>query len=91
LLADALAVFGVVPERGTALGSFEQDYDGVDANLISFDREPCCVPHQQPTLWAPESFPIVNPRSLELLQQTGVTDAILHEARSIHRVAPFDA
>jgi 2-polyprenyl-6-methoxyphenol hydroxylase-like FAD-dependent oxidoreductase len=38
LLADALAIFGVVPERGTALGSFEQDNDGVDANLISFDR-----------------------------------------------------
>jgi hypothetical protein len=35
LLADALAVFGVVPERGTALGSFEQDNDGVDAVLIS--------------------------------------------------------
>ncbi|MFY9841082.1 MAG: FAD-dependent monooxygenase, partial [Xanthobacteraceae bacterium] len=31
LLADALAVFGVVPERGTALGSFQQDNDGVDA------------------------------------------------------------
>ena len=38
LLADALAVFGVVPERGTALGSFEQDNDGVDAILISSDR-----------------------------------------------------
>lgn len=29
---------------------------------------------------------VINPRSLELLQQTGVTDAILHEARPIHRV-----
>jgi 2-polyprenyl-6-methoxyphenol hydroxylase-like FAD-dependent oxidoreductase len=38
LLADALAVLGVVPERGTALGSFEQDHDGVDAVLISADR-----------------------------------------------------
>ena len=38
LLADALAVLGVVPERGTALGSFEQDSDGVDAVLISADR-----------------------------------------------------
>jgi 2-polyprenyl-6-methoxyphenol hydroxylase-like FAD-dependent oxidoreductase len=38
LLADALAVFGVVPERGTALGSFQQDNDGVDAVLISTDR-----------------------------------------------------
>jgi 2-polyprenyl-6-methoxyphenol hydroxylase-like FAD-dependent oxidoreductase len=38
LLADALAVLGVVPERGTALGSFEQDHDGVDAVLISSDR-----------------------------------------------------
>jgi 2-polyprenyl-6-methoxyphenol hydroxylase-like FAD-dependent oxidoreductase len=38
LLADALAVFGVVPERGTALGSFQQDNYGVDAVLISTDR-----------------------------------------------------
>jgi 2-polyprenyl-6-methoxyphenol hydroxylase-like FAD-dependent oxidoreductase len=38
LLAEALAVFGVVPERGTALGSFEQDNEGVDAVLISFGR-----------------------------------------------------
>ena len=38
LLADALAVFSVVPERGTALGSFQQDTDGVDAILVSSDR-----------------------------------------------------
>lgn len=29
---------------------------------------------------------IANPRSLELLQHTGVTDAILREAHPIHRV-----
>lgn len=35
LLSDALAAFGVAPERGTALGSFMQDEDGVDAILLS--------------------------------------------------------
>jgi 2-polyprenyl-6-methoxyphenol hydroxylase-like FAD-dependent oxidoreductase len=38
LLADALAARGVVPERGTALGSFAQDDNGVDAILLSADR-----------------------------------------------------
>ena len=33
---------------------------------------------------------VINPRSLELLQQTGVTDAILHEARPIHRVVFYE-
>jgi 2-polyprenyl-6-methoxyphenol hydroxylase-like FAD-dependent oxidoreductase len=35
LLSHALATRGVVPEHGTALGSFSQDKDGVDATLIS--------------------------------------------------------
>src|SRR5262249_18310149 len=35
LLSDALATRGVVPEHGTALGSFSQDKDGVDTTLIS--------------------------------------------------------
>jgi len=34
LLSDALTARGVVPERGIALGSFEQDEDGVEATLI---------------------------------------------------------
>ena len=38
LLSDALAAFGIVPERGTALGSFVQDEDGVDAILLSPTR-----------------------------------------------------
>jgi 2-polyprenyl-6-methoxyphenol hydroxylase-like FAD-dependent oxidoreductase len=33
---------------------------------------------------------VINPRSLELLRQTGVTDAILHEARPIHRVIFYE-
>jgi 2-polyprenyl-6-methoxyphenol hydroxylase-like FAD-dependent oxidoreductase len=33
---------------------------------------------------------VINPRSLELLQQTGVTDAILREARPIHRVVFYE-
>lgn len=38
LLCDGLAACGVAPERGTALGSFEQDEGGVDAILLSADR-----------------------------------------------------
>jgi 2-polyprenyl-6-methoxyphenol hydroxylase-like FAD-dependent oxidoreductase len=38
LLSDALAACGVTPERGTALGSFEQDERGVDAILVSSSR-----------------------------------------------------
>lgn len=38
LLSDALAACGVSPERGTALGSFEQDDSGVDAILLSTNR-----------------------------------------------------
>jgi 2-polyprenyl-6-methoxyphenol hydroxylase-like FAD-dependent oxidoreductase len=34
LLSDALAARGIAPERGTALGSFEQDEGGVDAILL---------------------------------------------------------
>jgi 2-polyprenyl-6-methoxyphenol hydroxylase-like FAD-dependent oxidoreductase len=37
LLSEALRTHGVVPERGTALGSFEQDDGGVNAILISSD------------------------------------------------------
>ena len=33
---------------------------------------------------------VINPRSLELLRQTGVTDAILQEARPIHRVVFYE-
>jgi 2-polyprenyl-6-methoxyphenol hydroxylase-like FAD-dependent oxidoreductase len=42
LLSDALAARGVVPERGTALGSFSQDHDGVDATLISAEGSESC-------------------------------------------------
>jgi 2-polyprenyl-6-methoxyphenol hydroxylase-like FAD-dependent oxidoreductase len=38
LLSDALATRGIVPERGTALGSFTQDNDGVDVVLIASDQ-----------------------------------------------------
>jgi 2-polyprenyl-6-methoxyphenol hydroxylase-like FAD-dependent oxidoreductase len=38
LLSGALIARGVVPERGTPLGSFEQDEDGVEAILISSNR-----------------------------------------------------
>jgi 2-polyprenyl-6-methoxyphenol hydroxylase-like FAD-dependent oxidoreductase len=33
---------------------------------------------------------VINPRSLELLQHTGVTDAILREAHPIHRVVFYE-
>ena len=33
---------------------------------------------------------VINPRSLELLQQSGVTDAILREAHPIHRVVFYE-
>ena len=33
---------------------------------------------------------VINPRSLELLQQTGITDAILNEARPIHRAVFYE-
>ena len=33
---------------------------------------------------------IVNPRTLELLESTGMTDAILIEARPIHRVVFYE-
>jgi 2-polyprenyl-6-methoxyphenol hydroxylase-like FAD-dependent oxidoreductase len=50
----------------------------------------CRIIDKAPTPSANSRAQVVNPRSLELLQQTGVTGAILREARKIHRVVFYE-
>jgi 2-polyprenyl-6-methoxyphenol hydroxylase-like FAD-dependent oxidoreductase len=50
----------------------------------------CRIVDKAPTPSINSRAQVINPRSLELLQQTGVTDAILHEARPIHRVVFYE-